>query len=149
MLPFIKTKDRMNIRQTSIDCYKQIKSEGLLSKRRLEVYESLYTSAPCTSSEAIRNAKTTFGVFGVSSRFTELRDLGVIYEKGIKKCSVTGRNVIEWDLTDRLPIKFKNNNKTKKQRIEDALNSFRELYKNKNNSTTQDWKTVADLIKTI
>jgi len=29
----------MNIRQTSIDCYKQIKSEGLLSKRRLEVYE--------------------------------------------------------------------------------------------------------------
>ena len=41
MLPFIKTKDRMNIRQTSIDCYKQIKSEGLLSKRRLEVYELL------------------------------------------------------------------------------------------------------------
>ena len=149
MLPFIKTKDRMNIRQTSIDCYNEIKANGLLSKRRLEVYEALYTSAPCTSSEAIRNAKTTFGVFGVSSRFTELRDLGVIYEKGIKKCSVTGRNVIEWDLTDRLPIKFKNNNKTKKQRIEDALNSFRELYKNKNNSTTQDWKTVADLIKTI
>ncbi len=149
MLPFIKIKDRMNIRQTSIDCYRQIKSEGLLSKRRLEVYEALYISAPCTSSEAIRNAKTTFGVFGVSSRFTELRDLGVIYEKGIKKCSVTARNVIEWDLTDKLPVKFKNNNKTKKQRIEDAINSFRELYKNKNNSTTQDWKTVANLIKTI
>jgi len=139
----------MNTRQTSIDCYNEIKANGLLSKRRLEVYGALYTSAPCTSSEAIRNAKTTFGVFGVSSRFTELRDLGVIYEKGIKKCSVTGRNVIEWDLTDRLPIKFKKNYKTKKQKIDDAINSLRELYKNKNNSTNEDWKIVADLIKTI
>ena len=139
----------MITRQTSIDCYNKIKANGLLSKRRLEVYEALYTSAPCTSSEAIRNAKTTFGVFGVSSRFTELRDLGVIYEKSIKKCSVTGRNVIEWDLTDRLPIKFKNNNKTKKQRINDAINSLRELYKNKNHSTSDDWKIVADLIKII
>ena len=139
----------MKTRQTSIDCYNQIKSNGLLSKRRLEVYEALLSSAPCTSSEAIRNAKTTFGVFGVSSRFTELRDLGVIYEKGEKQCSITGRNVIEWDLTDRLPVNIKNTNKTKKQKINAALNSLRELYKNKDISTDEDWKTVADLIKSI
>lgn len=139
----------MNTRKTSIEAFNKIKQEGLLSKRRFEVYEALYTSAPCTSSEAIRNAKTTFGVFGVSSRFTELRDLGVIYEKGEKKCTITGRNVIEWDLTNGLPINFKNNNKTKKQRINDAINSFRELYKNKDNSTKEDWKIVADLIKII
>ena len=139
----------MNTRQTSIDCYNQIKEQGLLSKRRLEVYEALLSTAPCTSSEAIRNAKTTFGVFGVSSRFTELRDLGVIYEKGEKKCSITGRNVIEWDLTDRLPVKIKNPNKTKKQRVDDALNSLRLLYKNKNTSTNEDWKMVANLIKSI
>jgi len=139
----------MNTRKTSIECFNKIKQEGLLSKRRFEVYEALYTSAPCTSSEAIRNAKTTFGVFGVSSRFTELRDLGVIYEKGEKKCNITGRNVIEWDLTNRLPINFKKKSKTKKQRINDAINSFRELYKNKNNSTSEDWKKVADLIKII
>ena len=139
----------MNTRQTSIQCFNKIKQEGLLSKRRLEVYEALYTSAPCTSSEAIRNAKTTFGVFGVSSRFTELRDLGVIYEKGEKQCTITGRNVIEWDLTDKLPVNFKNKNKTKKQRIDDAINSFRELYKNKDNSTKEDWKIVANLIKLI
>ena len=139
----------MNTRKTSIECFNKIKQEGLLSKRRLEVYEALYTSAPCTSSEAIRNAKTTFGVFGVSSRFTELRDLGVIYEKGEKKCTITGRNVIEWDLTNGLPINFKKNNKTKKQRINDAINSFRELYKNKDNSTKEDWKIVANLIKLI
>ena len=139
----------MNTRQTSIDCFNKIRQEGLLSKRRLEVYEALYISAPCTSSEAITNAKTTFGVFGVSSRFTELRDLGVIYEKGEKQCSITGRNVIEWDLTGRLPITVKNNNKTKKQKIGDALNSFRVLYKNKDNSTNEEWKRVADLIKKV
>ena len=139
----------MKTRQTSIDCYTQIKQEGLLSKRRLEVYEALLSTSPCTSSEAIRNAKTTFGVFGVSSRFTELRDLGVIYEKGEKKCSITGRNVIEWDLTDKLPVNIKKTNKTKKQKVDDALNSLRQLYKNKNISTVDDWKIVANLIKSI
>jgi len=139
----------MKTRQTSIDCYNKIKQEGLLSKRRLEVYEALLSTAPCTSSEAIRNAKTTFGVFGVSSRFTELRDLGVIYEKGEKKCSITGRNVIEWDLTDRLPVNVKKTIKTKKQKINDALNLLRVLYKNKDTSTNEDWTKVADLIKSI
>ena len=139
----------MKTRQTSIDCYNQIKEEGLLSKRRLEVYEALLSTSPCTSSEAIRNAKTKFGVFGVSSRFTELRDLGVIYEKDVRPCKVTGRNVIEWDLTDRLPIIVKNTSKTKKQKIDDALNSFRKLYKNKDISTDEDWKIVANLIKSI
>ena len=59
------------------------------------------------------------------------------------------KNVIEWDLTDRLPINIKSPNKTKKQKVDDALNSLRELYKNKDNSSNEDWKTVADLIKSI
>jgi|TARA_Y100001963_G_C6703028_1_gene410467 hypothetical protein len=143
----------MKTRQTSIDCYNKIKQEGLLSKRRLEVYEALLSSAPCTSTEAIRNAKTTFGIFGVSSRFTELRDLGVIYERGEKQCSITGRNVIEWDLTDRLPVKIKNTNKTKQQKKNEALESLRNLYKKRykkiNDDTIDEWKTVADLIRSI
>ena len=136
----------MNTRQTSIDCFNQIKQEGLLSKRRLQVYESIYNSAPCTASEVFKekNLKTN-----QSGRFTELRDLGVIYEKGERVCSITGRNVIEWGLTDRLPINLKNPNKTKKQRLDAALNSLRELYKNKDISTDEDWKIVADFIKSI
>jgi hypothetical protein len=136
----------MNTRKTSIECFSKIKQEGLLSKRRLQVYESIFNYAPCTASEVFndKNLKTN-----QSGRFTELRDLGVIYEKGERLCRITGRNLIEWDLTDRLPINFKNKNKTKKQRINDAINSFRMLYKNKDNSTTEDWKIVADLIKII
>ena len=136
----------MNTRQTSIDCYNQIKQEGLLSKRRLQVYESIYNYAPCTASEVFKekNLKTN-----QSGRFTELRDLGVIYEKGERICSITGRNVIEWDLTDRLPINIKKSNKTKKQKINDVLSALRVLYKNKDISTNEDWRVVADLIKNI
>ena len=147
MLFFIKTKNKMNTRQTSIDCYNEIKANGLLSKRRLEVYEAILKNAPCTSNEALNDVYS--GSHGVGSRTSELRDLGVIYEKSIRKCRVTGKNVIEWDLTDKLPIKIKSSNKTKKQRINDAIKSFRELYKNKDNNTIEDWKIVADLIKTI
>ena len=140
----------MSTRQTSIDCFNEIKANGLLSKTRLQVYLAILKNAPCSSGEAFATMTTKENQISQSrARFTELRRLGVIYEKGIRKCRVTGRNVIEWDLTDRLPINFKKNYKTKKQKIDDAINSLRELYKNKNNNTNEDWKRVADLIKTI
>ena len=136
----------MNTRQTSIECFNQIKLEGLLSARRLQVYEAIFKNAPCTTNEALKDVHS--GSHGVGSRTSELRDAGVIYEKDIRPCKVTGRNVIEWDLTDRLPVNLKNPNKTKKQRLNAALNSLRELYKNKD-STNEDWKIVADLINSI
>ncbi len=140
----------MNTRQTSIDCYNKIKQEGLLSNMRFKVYEAILRKAPCTSGEAFAIMTTKENQISQSrARFTELRDLGVISEKGEKKCSITGRNVIEWDLTDRLPVNLKNTNKTKKHRSDEALNSLRELYKNKNTSTVEDWKVVANLIKSI
>ena len=140
----------MKIRQTSIDCYNKIKSEGLLSKMRLKVYEAILRKAPCTSGEAFATMTTKENQISQSrARFTELRELGVIYEVRNRKCTITSMNVIEWDLTDRLPVNVKNNNKTKKQRINDALNLLRILYKNKDISTNEDWKNVADLIKSI
>ena len=139
----------MKTRQTSIDCYNKIKEQGLLSNMRFKVYEAILKKAPCTSGEAFAIMTTKENQISQSrARFTELRELGVIYEKGEKQCTITGRNVIEWDLTDRLPINIKNPNKTKKQRLDAALNSLRELYKNKD-STNEDWKIVADLIKSI
>ena len=140
----------MKTRQTSIDCYNKIKSEGLLSKMRLKVYEAILRKAPCTSGEAFATMTTKENQISQSrARFTELRELGVIYEVQNRKCSITGMSVIEWDLTDRLPIKIKSSNTTKKNRVNDALNLLRELYKNKDISTNDDWREVADLIKNI
>ena len=139
----------MKTRQTSIDCYNEIKQAGLLAKRRFETFEAIFKSAPCTRQEALEHTNPLNALSLSAARFTELRRIGVIYEKDIRPCKVTGRNVIEWDLTDRLPIKIKKSNKTKKQRVDDALNSLRLLYKNKNTSTVEDWKMVANLIKSI
>lgn len=140
----------MNIRQTSIDCYNQIKEEGLLSKRRLEVYLAIMKKAPCTSSEAMVGNLSSTNILSQSrARFTELRELGVIYERSERKCKITGRNVIEWDLTDRLPKNIKLSNNAKKNRTNNALNALRKLYKNKTASSVNDWKSVADLIKKI
>ena len=88
------------IRQTSIDCFIQIKEEGLLTKSRLIVLKGLLNNAPCTANEVFyaTGLKTN-----QSGRFTELRDLGVIREVRTRKCNITNRTAIEWDLTDRLP----------------------------------------------
>jgi hypothetical protein len=137
----------MNTRQTSIECYNQIKAEGLLSKQRLAVYSSLLQMGkPSTA----REVYSTMDVAKQeATRFTELRNLGVIYEVGNRKCSVTGRTAIEWDLTDRLPVEIEISYNTKKQRVANAINGLRELYKNKNTSTDEDWRNVAELITAI
>ena len=139
----------MNTRQTSIDCYNQIKEAGLLAKRRFETFEAIFNSAPCTRQEALEHTNPINALSLSAARFTEVRRIGVIYEKCVRPCRITGRNVIEWDLTDRLPINIKNPNKTKKQRVDESLDSLRELYKNKKTCLDEDWKRVANLIKSI
>ena len=142
----------MKTRQTSIDCYNQIKIDGSLSKMRFKVYEAIFLNPKQTAGELSQFLNST-GVKirhgSVNGRLTELRELSVIYEKDVRPCKVTGRNVIEWDLTDKLPVEIKSSIKTKKHRVNDALNSLRELYKNKDISTNEDWRAVADLIKNI
>jgi predicted transcriptional regulator len=137
----------MKTRQTSIDCYNQIKIDGSLSKMRFKVYSALLSMGkPSTTREVYETMNV---IKQEATRFTELRKLGVIYEVQNRRCTITGRTSIEWDLTDKLPVNVKNTNKTKNQKIDYALNSLRELYKNKDISTNEDWRAVADLIKNI
>lgn len=140
----------MSTRQTSIDCYNQIKAEGLLSKLRLRTLNAMLYSAPCTAGE-LQNYidKNQIQVKHAWKLLSQLRDLGVLYEKTERKCKITGRIVIEWDLTDKLPVNKKVITNTKKDRIKNALDALRQLYKNKHNRTNEDWKKVADLIKSI
>ena len=140
----------MAVRQTSIDCYNQIKANGLLSDLRLLTYHAMLNSAPCTAGELQKYIELNeIKVKHSWKLLSQLRDLGVIYEKGTKKCTITGKTAIEWDLTDKLPIKLETSANTKKNRVDTAINSLRELYKNKINATTDDWQKVANLIRSI
>ena len=137
----------MTTRQTSIDCYNQIKKDGSLSKMRFKVYSALLSMGkPSTTREVYETMNV---LKQEATRFTELRKLGVIYEVQNRKCTITGRTSIEWDLTDKLPLNIKIYKKTKKDRISEAVTSLLELHKKKNVSTNEDWIIVADLIKSI
>ena len=102
-------KINKTIRQTSIDCYKEIVKEGLLSKMRLQYYEAIMQCAPCTSGEAydlmIKGKVLPKSVRLERTRFSELRDLGAIKEVGVRRCNISNRKTIVWDLTDQLPNK--------------------------------------------
>jgi hypothetical protein len=95
------------IRQTSIDCYNQIKREGLLSKRRLQVLSVMMYLAPCSAEEVEREFIKRYGIKGGWKQLSVLRDQGVLKELGTMTCPITGRNVIEWDMTGNLPVKPK------------------------------------------
>lgn len=94
------------IRQTSIKAYEQIESEGLLSKRRFEVYQVLFEYGPMTYSEVVlhfRSRKNFATSSTYQARLSELRDFGVVQELGKTQCPVTKREVILWDVTASLP----------------------------------------------
>ena len=139
----------MGTRATSINCYNQIKAEGLLSKLRLRTLNAMLYSAPCTAGE-LQNYidQNQIQVKHAWKLLSQLRDLGVIYEKSERKCKVTDRLVIEWDLTDKLPIKSTTTSNTKKQRVEDTINTLRLLCK-KLSATKREFESVANLIKKI
>lgn len=120
--------DRM--RETSEYAYLQIKEEGLLSKMRLQVYEYLYFNGPATGTEINLDMRGIEGRDNYHKRLSELRDLGVVKEVGKRKCRVTGRQAIEWDVTNELPEKSKPRTvKPRDEHLREALADMRRCWK--------------------
>lgn len=99
-------------RQTSIEAYHYVKDSGYISMRHREVYLALYKFGPLTGNETIKKmmeqqsyVKKTKLTTVTSARFTELRDMGAIYEVGKRRCSLSNRTCILWDVTKDLPVK--------------------------------------------
>ena len=107
------------VRKTSIEAYRQITDNGLLSRRRLEVYRALFKHGPGTSAEIIDRAgmnQNNKAPNQSRARFTELREWGVALEVGVRECTITGKKAIVWDVTPYLPVKPPSK-KPKKQEI--------------------------------
>ena len=119
------------IRNTSIETYKQIQNEGLLSKRRFQVYNVLYNNGPLTGAQVAVRVKKLYGSWGQSetirNRITELRDAGVVTELNEVICPVSGRKVILWATNNNLPSKAIKKHLTKNEIIEHLKRENREL----------------------
>ena len=125
-------------RLTSIDVYNKIQKEGLLSKKRWEIYQVLYAYGVQTSAEVVNkvnsNKNNVNPLSQSRARFTELRDMGVVEEMGTKLCSITGNNVIAWRVTNNLPTVIIKETKAKKIKrillmIKELGNAIPEEYK--------------------
>lgn len=93
-------------RATSVEAYHQIIEEGLLTATKARVYEHLYVSGPLTARElTLRMARAGENATSYHKRLSELRDVGVVAEVGIRTCAVTKRRAITWDVTASLPGK--------------------------------------------
>jgi len=93
-------------RQTSIDALNEIKTSGLLSKRRLEVYEALFYYGPLTANDLVRQMKQQYSnanQTGWNARFSELERMEVIIQVGTKQDDISGHECIVWDVTGKLP----------------------------------------------
>lgn len=105
------------MRQTSVSAYRKIRDEGLLSKRRWEVYNVLFHHGPLTATgiaSKIPNFKSPSVGFNVHARLCELRARLVVEELGQIVCPYTKMMVINWDVTADLPIDVKRIAKKKK-----------------------------------
>lgn len=106
-------------RETSINAYQEIKNNGLLSKRRWEVYDLVCQHGPLTGGELIHIIKnnpkkyvTNSGTY--ATRLSELRTRQVIRELPKRKCKITGYLAIEWESTGNLPIPIQTHKKQNK-----------------------------------
>ena len=93
------------MRQTSIDAYNEIKRNGLLSKKRLEVYDIIFNNGPLTDHEVAARMESALNLAnGANSgaRIWELCQMGAVERVGTKVAE-TGMTVTLWDVTDRLP----------------------------------------------
>jgi hypothetical protein len=92
------------VRQTSIEAYRRIEAEGLLSRKRWEVYSALFEYGPATGMELLERMNRRSKVDSqVRARLNELREMGLAREVGRRVCSVTNQTVILWDVTDAMP----------------------------------------------
>lgn len=101
-------------RETSIEVYNQLKSEGALSRLRWIVYDHIFHNGPVTQRQAVlklSNRMESNGTF--SSRFSELEKIGLLQILGKVVCEFTGRKVYQWDVTNKLPIKLEKEKRIK------------------------------------
>lgn len=139
------------MRQTSAEAFEQVKASGYISKVQKEVYDCLYQNGPLTAQEVWKLLRGDAGdnrINGITPRFSELERLGVVNPVGERNCTVTNRNCVVWDVTDKNPTKpiarkpikteilklvyhlltdIQNGNSPSPQRLESILNEVKTL----------------------
>ncbi len=98
-------------RETSVEAYRTAMESGHIGKRQKQVYDILYNNGPLTANETYNILAEQMGGAlrfdsNTRARFTELRTMGLIREVSKVKDPITNMNVIQWDVTAKVPEKM-------------------------------------------
>ena len=116
------------VKTTSIETYYSIKDSGVLSEKRMNVFDIFYENPNgLTGSEVSEIYKGKFPSSKhsetIRNRITELCQMGVIIEMGVSECPYTKRKVMKWCCVDRLPIPLEKK-PTRKEQIKEILDDI-------------------------
>lgn len=95
-------------RSISKAAYDMIKKNGLLTKRKWQVYDYVFNFGPVTQREtwnALKGIDGSIIAGSINTRFSELERVGVMQIVGEKMDPLTKHIVSVWDVTDGLPKK--------------------------------------------
>jgi hypothetical protein len=115
------------MRNTSLDAYERIKAEGLLSRRRFEVYEIVTLHGPVTAHRMVKFARSKYpeaNQTGFNARLSELEEMGCITTVGEEINPVSGKSNLLWAVTGKLPTVLRKSEK-KDSAIKEAIKKER------------------------
>lgn len=113
------------VQKTSIETYHAIKRSGLISEKRMKVFDIFYENKDgLTGSQVSQIYKSKYPSSQhsetIRNRITELCEMGVIAEMGVVECQYTKRKVMKWCCVDQMPVNLEKK-KTKKEIINEIL----------------------------
>jgi len=113
------------IQRTSIETYHAIKDSGLISDKRLKVFDIFYENPNGLTGSQVseiykKKHPTSQHSETIRNRITELAEMGVIVELGVTECELTKRKVMKWCCIDKMPIPLEKK-QTKKEKIQEIL----------------------------
>lgn len=113
------------VQTTSIETYHAIKNSGLISEKRLKVFDIFYQNPQGLTgaevSEIYRKENpTSQHSETIRNRITELVQMGVLVELGVVECQYSKRNVTKWCCIDKMPTPLEKK-LTRKEQIKEIL----------------------------
>lgn len=88
----------MSVAETSLDSYIQNIESGLIGERQSMVLEKIRLLPKLTAMEYSKFCFCKSDPNFIRPRITELKDMGLIRCVGKRKCQVTNRNAMVWEV---------------------------------------------------
>ena len=121
------------VQTTSIETYHAIKNSGLISEKRMKVFDIFYQNPRGLTGAQVseiyrRENPTSQHSETIRNRITELVQMGVLAELGVVECEFSKRSVMKWCCIDKMPIPLEKK-VTRKEQIKQILDGVTALGK--------------------